>query len=604
MVMMTHVCIKGIYLHLYFIFCNYMDNTLAGADFNGDENSGGLAMWIVYIIIAVIAVAVIAVAVWYVKGRIQETREDGSIIRDVGEALTDALNKKTADDLLEVAIRAQTESAQLNADMETAKQLFALGQVSQAQVDKAVNAAEISKATAIQKNTEAAKALEAFRKRELAVANKTVLEATQKATGLSQEYEKLSDGITGEKVAEANAVLLELVKKRQQAEADYTDAVDTKNKAELAFLDNKRARLAGKRGAVAEINKKLLDLKARIARAKINKPLPPRPNPPKPTPPPNPTPPPKPVPKPPPKPKTALEKAYEKAYPYWGSGVHEGMRCARPDNTGCIWGADFAREYNKPKPPPAPKPAPSSNVISTLDLRKLTSGGNDWNTSKVRLNKSNITQFRGDDVIYCWYQKGSGTGANKSSGGFSFNAKPRGMNQDAITFSWDVFYPSGFDFSKGGKYGGVHVGTGDAAGGDHSPDGASSRLMWQSKGGVISYAYPPSGVKQNNRDMGGGNGCGFGCAPVRFGENTIKYDQWNTIAVGTKVNTFNGNSPNADGEVYVEVNGERKTAGGIVWSRFPNKKITEFDMSTFFGGSWVSPKNQFCYFKNFRMLKY
>jgi hypothetical protein len=128
--------------------------------------------------------------------------------------------------------------------------------------------------------------------------------------------------------------------------------------------------------------------------------------------------------------------------------------------------------------------------------------------------------------------------------------------------------------------------------------------MWQSKGGLISYAYPPSGIRQNNSAMGTGNGCGCGCAPVRFGENALKYDQWNTITLGTKCNSFSGNNPRADGSVYIIVNGDRKDAGGIVWTIYPNKKITEFDMGVFFGGSWQSPKNQFCYFKNFRMLRY
>ena len=197
---------------------------------NGNENSGGLSRWVVYAIIAVVAVIIIVAAVIYTRKKIQESREDGSIIKDVGEAITDGVDKKVADDMLEVAIRAQTESAQLSADMETAKQLFALGQVSQADVDKAVAAAEASKTTAIQKNAEAAKALEAFRKKELTTANATVLEATKKATDLSQEYEKVSDGITEQKVKEANALLLELVQKRQKAEADYTEALDTKNR--------------------------------------------------------------------------------------------------------------------------------------------------------------------------------------------------------------------------------------------------------------------------------------------------------------------------------------------------------------------------------------
>ena len=265
---------------------------IANGNIDGNENSGRLTRWIVYAIIAVVAVIIIAAAVIFTKKHIQKSREDGSIIKDVGEAITVDVSKKVADDMLEVAIRAQTESAQLNADMETAKQLFALGQVSQADVDKAVAAAEASKKIAIQKNAEAAKALEGFRKNELSTANATVLEATKKATDLSQEYEKVSDRITEQKVKEANDLLSELVKKRQQAEADYNDAVETKKKAEAAFLESKKTKADNKRGIIDAMNKKIADLKEKIKRAKITKPTPQPPTPQPPTPkPPTPKPP-------------------------------------------------------------------------------------------------------------------------------------------------------------------------------------------------------------------------------------------------------------------------------------------------------------------------
>ena len=327
-----------------------MDTLAADAinEFNVDGNadSGGLARWVVYAIIAVVAATVIIIAVVYTRKKIQESREDGGIIRDVGEAITDDVSKKVADDMLEVAIRAQTESAQLNVDMETAKQLFALGQVSQADVDKAVAAAEASKTSAIQKNAEAAKALEAFRKKELTSANATVLEATKRATGLSQEYEKVSDGITEQKVKEANALLLELVKKRQQAEVDYNDALDTKNKAEAAFLESKKSKAANKRGIIAAMNKKIADLKEKIQRAKITKPTPPAPQPPAPQPPvPKPPAPQPPAPKPPaPKPPTPAPR------PSTGSVVLIGkeVRVNLSNKTTAGGGRGFSQKWPIP----------------------------------------------------------------------------------------------------------------------------------------------------------------------------------------------------------------------------------------------------------------
>ena len=669
---------------------------------NGDANSGGLARWAVYAIIAVVAIIVIVAAVLYTKKKIQESREDGSIIKDVGEAITDDVDKKTADDLLEVAIRAQTESAQLNADMETAKQLFTLGQVSQADVDKAVAAAEASKTTAIQKNAEAAKALEAFRKKELSAANATVLEATKKATGLSQEYEKVSDGITEQKMQEANALLVDLVKKRQQAEADYSEALDTKNKAEAAFLESKKAKAANKRGVIATMNKKIADIKEKIKRAKITKPSPaPKPPAPKPpTPPPRPPTalekkypywgwdqhaglrcknnnnsgcttaydkngqlvdaeqPPAPAPKPqPPRPPTALERKYpywgwdqhaglrcknnnnsgcttaydkngqlvdaeqppapapkpqpprpptalERKYPYWGWDQHAGLRCKNNNNTGCTTAYDKNGQLIdvEPAPAPAPVPSPSNRVISTLDLRSLMKGGGSWNIKKYKMLKSNLTQFNGEDVIRCWYGKNSGTSRDPGVGGFSFEAIPNGMNRDAIVFSWEVFYPRGFQFARGGKFGGVGIGYGAASGGNFSTTGASNRVMWQVDGGIIAYVYPPSGLWQKVPGLDAkGYGTGFFNRELA---KALKTDSWNSISLGTKLNTFKNGVPQADGETSVTVNGKRMVQSGINWRRSEDLKISKFDIGTFFGGPTPSPVDQFCYFKNFQMSNY
>ncbi len=605
-------------------------------NFNGDVESGGLAKWVVYTIIAVVATIITAVAIVYTRRKIQETREDGSIIKDVGEALSDDVSKQVADDLLEVAIRAQTESAQLTADMETARQLFALGQVSQADVDKAVAAAEASKTTAIQKNAEAAKALEAFRKKELTSATASVTEAAQRATGLSQEYEKVSDGIAEQKVKEANALLLALVQKRQQAEADYNAALDTKKKAEAAFLENKQNKASAKRGIIAEMNKKISDLKEKIRRAKIITPTPPAPKP-------QPRPPtalelkypywgwnefaglrcknnnnsgcttaykdgqlvdveqaPAPAPKPAPRPPTALELKY----PYWGWNEHAGLRCTNNDNTGCNTGYDAKGQLVdlNPDRPPAPAPSPSNRVISTLDIRSLTRGGGSWNIKKYNLKKSNITQFNGEDVIRSWFDRKSGTSRDPGVGGFSFEAYPNGMNTDAIVFSWEVYYPRGFQFARGGKFGGVGVGYGAASGGNFSTTGASNRVMWQVDGGAIAYVYPPSGLWQKVPGLDSkGYGTGFFNRELA---KALKTDSWNKIEIGTKLNTFKNGVPQADGETSVTVNGKRMVQGGINWRKSEDLKISRFDMGVFFGGPDPSPVDQFCFFKNFQMSTY
>ena len=245
----------------------------------------------------------------------------------------------------------------------------------------------------------------------------------------------------------------------------------------------------------------------------------------------------------------------------------------------------------------------STDVISTLNLNLLTKGGGTWNTTNVNMKKSTVTTFDDKRCIKAVYDKNSGTSANPGIGGFSFSAIPDGMNKHAITFSWKVYYPKGFDFARGGKFGGPFVGYGAASGYQHSRTGASNRVMFQENGGVIDYIYPPEDLKQKIPGLvDEGHGIGFFEDDFK---NALKYDSWNTIEIGTKMNTFDKNGvPQMNGESYLVVNGKKKVLKGINWSRSPDLLISSFVANTFFGGPLPSPKNQFCYFTDFQMKKY
>ena len=539
-----------------------LDANLFANNSDGNENSGGLSRWVVYAIIAAVAVVIILAAFLFTRKKIQESREDGSIIKDVGEAITGDVDKKITDDLLEVAIRAQTESAQLSADMETAKQLFALGQISQTDVDKAISLAEASKAIATQKNAEAAKALESFRKNELSIADAVVLEATKKATDLSQEYEKVSDEITSQKVQEANALLLTLIKKRQQAETDYNDAVNTKNKAEAAFLESKKLKASDKRGIIATMNKKIMDLKDKIQRAKITKPTPqpPAPKPPAPKPPaPKP-----PAPKPPaPKPSTALERKY----PYWGWDQHAGLRCKFNNNTGCTTGYDAKGQLVDTEPTPAPAPSPSAGSVTLID-------------KEVRVNLSNKT-----------IAKGGGRG-------FSQKWPIPSQFKNSVKMSFDINFQPGFSFgnnthSEGGKVGGLHVGKGAASGCRHTADGASLRLVWDGgpdkrfKGsGASAYTYLPVGTKGKQPafiEKDGQPNCGFHFWRKESDNIFSNTGSWYNVTLGIKLNDVGKNN----GKIYYEIKGPKSfkaEADGVIWRERNDMDIREASISSFFGG--------------------
>jgi len=229
-------------------------------------------------------------------------------------------------------------------------------------------------------------------------------------------------------------------------------------------------------------------------------------------------------------------------------------------------------------------------------------GGGSWNIKKYNLKKSNLTQFNGEDVIRSWYGKNSGTSRDPGVGGFSFEADPNGMNRDAIVFSWEVYYPRGFQFARGGKFGGVGVGYGAASGGNFSTTGSSNRVMWQVDGGVIDYIYPPSGLWQKVPGLDTkGYGSGFFNRELA---RTLKTESWNKIELGTKLNTFKNGVPQADGESFVSVNGNKQVLRGINWRKSEDLKISRFDIGTLFGGPQPSPADQVAYFKNFQMSNY
>ena len=256
----------------------------------------------------------------------------------------------------------------------------------------------------------------------------------------------------------------------------------------------------------------------------------------------------------------------------------------------------------KPAPKPAPKPPITNDVVSTLDLNLLTKGGGNWNVKNVNMKKSVVANFQGKTVVKTVYDKNSGTSSDPGVGGFSFTAVPDKMNDQEIAFAWKVFYPKGFQFAKGGKHGGPFIGHGAASGYQHSETGSSNRVMWQVDGGVIDYIYPPEDLRQTIPGLvADGHGCGFFKNDFK---DALKYDTWNIIEIGTKMNTFKKNVPQLDGESYVIVNGKKATLKGINWARSPDLNISNFNWNTFFGGPDPSPVTQYCYFTDFEMKKY
>ncbi|ABT15547.1 hypothetical protein FR483_N262R [Paramecium bursaria Chlorella virus FR483] len=154
-----------------------LGNDNLGDIFNNDNlgnngDSGGMSRWLFWTIITVVVVLVVGLTVFLVRYFNRRSRESGSIVKDVAESISTGTEQKVANQLLDVAIRSATDSAQLEANTKTAESLYATGEASQADVKKAIIASELSKTGTYQKNLEAAQALEELRKKQLAHADR------------------------------------------------------------------------------------------------------------------------------------------------------------------------------------------------------------------------------------------------------------------------------------------------------------------------------------------------------------------------------------------------------------------------------------------------
>lgn len=248
---------------------------------------------------------------------------------------------------------------------------------------------------------------------------------------------------------------------------------------------------------------------------------------------------------------------------------------------------------------------PSGQVLAVLpveDLRKPRGGV--WNASGVSWKKSSVASLDGRAALKVFYGKGSGTSYHSGVGGVGITASPRGFPGQALIVAFDAYFELGFDFARSGKFGGLFVGHGAASGGQHSPTGASHRVTWQRKGAVASYIYPPKDVPQEDPNLKD-EGSGVHYLDDKFPAGTLKLGQWNRMAVGIKMNTFDGNGkPRPDGMGLLHVNGRTEFLGRIRWSRSRDLVITNFSFSTFFGGAIASPKDQTAFYTNFKVMSW
>jgi hypothetical protein len=247
--------------------------------------------------------------------------------------------------------------------------------------------------------------------------------------------------------------------------------------------------------------------------------------------------------------------------------------------------------------PPAVLGLPEVRLpLSQLTLGRTTAP---WHASAWLTKACDI---RGD-ALRVEYPRGSGafhTGG--PPGGCSFKARPRCLPATDLTFSYKVWFPGSFKWSKGGKLPGIFVGTGDAAGGHHSPNGASVRVMWREDGRLVAYVYTPTGVKQPAAFARAAKPTGDGYGVDLFTEANLfaTREQWTEIIVRVKLNSFGSDrEPRPDGALTLSVNGVPATLPSMIWRRKPGIRIDHLAIVTFYGGKWKCPAATHTEFKDF-----
>ncbi|MGH7692475.1 MAG: polysaccharide lyase [Candidatus Dormibacteria bacterium] len=162
-----------------------------------------------------------------------------------------------------------------------------------------------------------------------------------------------------------------------------------------------------------------------------------------------------------------------------------------------------------------------------------------------------------------------------------FSSGPR----TSATLSYEVRFPVGFEFVKGGKLPGLYGGVEPFSGGGHNASGWSARLMWREGGAGEIYAYI-AGVSGYGLDLG-------------RGDFTWPADgHWHTVSLHVALNTPGQSNGEAvlslDGRVVVDATGlEISTSGVPVGGLF---------FSTFYGGhdpSWAPSARMHIGFRDF-----
>ncbi|KAG0046461.1 hypothetical protein BGZ83_008368 [Gryganskiella cystojenkinii] len=211
-----------------------------------------------------------------------------------------------------------------------------------------------------------------------------------------------------------------------------------------------------------------------------------------------------------------------------------------------------------------------------------------------------------NQVLQLAYPKGSyAPSLGPVAGGTQFYANPFGEKTpfEKMMISYDVAFPTGFDWVLGGKLPGIYGGSPyDGCSGGNQSTGANCftmRLMWRPSGLGEVYAYVPADPKSNfcksaevmcNDQYGKSVGRGL----IYFTPGT-----WTRLDIIMALNEPAGNQ---NGTLQVYMNGNQVISmNNIPYRSTGMVGFQGLMFSSFFGGSdptYATPTDQTVYFKN------
>jgi hypothetical protein len=225
----------------------------------------------------------------------------------------------------------------------------------------------------------------------------------------------------------------------------------------------------------------------------------------------------------------------------------------------------------------------------SYDSCKAEFPGVTWNNGLTPDSASRVQVVQGGDTalsgrsLRVLYPAGclgpSGTGGAPACGAQWRSYLP--VSRDTLWLRYQVYFPDGFEWTKGGKLPGL-CGSQCNTGGNvpTGTDGWSARMMWRDSSRLVLYLYYA------------GQGGTYG-TDVVFHEATgsvlrVATGRWHDLVLKVSLNTpgASGGPGASDGRVQAWFDGARAAdTAGFRFRDLDTMHVNEFYFSTFFGGS-------------------